>query len=86
VRGKVDSPKFGCKTLHSGEAGFYYGVAVTRRGKIAVYIDSTKPSVDARLETYPSLDAAAAEGTLPEDIYERADAEMDPGYVQELDI
>ena len=70
----------------SGEAGFYYGVALTRRGNVAVYIDSVKPSVDAQLETYASLDAAAAEGTLPEDIYEMADAEMGSDYVQDLDI
>jgi hypothetical protein len=69
----------------AGQDGFYYGVALTRRGNIAVYIDSTKPSESAQLETYPSLDAAAVEG-LPEDIYERAEAAMGPDHVQHLDI
>jgi hypothetical protein len=69
----------------SGEAGFYYGVALTRLGNIAVYIDNVNHSDDARLETHTSLDAAAVEG-LPEDIYEWADDVMDDDYVEELDI
>lgn len=69
----------------AGNAGFYYGVAVTRRGNIAVYIDNTEPSNTARLNTYPSLDAAAAEG-LPEEIYEMAEAKIGPDHVEELDI
>jgi hypothetical protein len=69
----------------AGEAGFYYGVALTKRGNIAVYINSIKPGGDPRLDTYPSLDAAAVEG-LPEDIYEKAEAVMDRDFVEELDI
>ena len=68
----------------AGAAGSYFGVAVTRGGNVAVYIDSTKPSVDARLDTYLSLDAAM-EG-LPRKIYEMARAEIGYDYVEELDI
>lgn len=72
----------------AGEDGFYYGVALTKRGKIAVYIDNANwPSKDARLDTYPSLDGAVVEGGLPEEIYERAEAAMmDLDYIAEWDI
>jgi hypothetical protein len=70
----------------SGEAGFFYGVALTRRGNIAVYIDHVDHHGDARLETFPSLDAAAVEGVVPEEIYEMAEAAIGPDHVEELDI
>ena len=44
-----------------------------------------KPSVDARLESYPSFQAAKEAG-VPNDILARAAAETDVDYVEELDI
>jgi len=65
--------------------GFRGGVALTKRGNIVVYSRSTTTATEARLDTYPSLDAAAAEG-MPENVYQAAKAKMDLDVVEELEI
>ena len=66
--------------------GVYYGVALTRRGNIAVYESSTRQNHDDRLDHYGSFEEAEEAG-VPSDILARAAEELDSGaYVQKLDI
>ncbi len=65
--------------------GSRVGVAYTQRGNIAVYRRDEASNAEVRLDTYPSLDAASADG-LPEDVYQAAKAEMGPDVVEDLDI
>lgn len=67
------------------DAGAYYGVALTRRGNIAVYCAHVNEGFDATLEHYPSFEAAEKAG-WPKDIMAEARSEADPNYVQKLDI
>ncbi len=67
------------------DAGAYYGVASTRRGRIAVYCAHVNERFDATLDTYPSLEAAEA-ADVPKDIINEARRGLDPYYVEELDI
>ncbi|MGH3406435.1 MAG: hypothetical protein ACRDRJ_28630 [Streptosporangiaceae bacterium] len=46
----------------------YYGVAETRKGRIAVYVATTEPRHSPRLADYDTL----AEAHVPEDIRRRA--------------
>jgi hypothetical protein len=66
------------------EAGGYYGVALTQRGNIVVYLQ-----VDVRfppsLKVYDSFEGAEAWG-VPESILSMAAAEIEADYVQKLDI
>ena len=55
-------------TSERGPKGAYYGVAQTRRGRIAVYTGMTNPAWAPRLADYDTL----AEANLPEDIRRRA--------------
>jgi hypothetical protein len=51
-------------TAEHGPKGAYYGVAQTRRGRIAVYTGMSDPRSRPRLADYDTL----AEANLPEDI------------------
>ena len=67
------------------DAGAYYGVALTQRGNIAVYVCHVNDGFAPQLETYDSLDEAEKRG-VPGDIVARAGATMGGGYVRKLDI
>lgn len=67
------------------DAGAYWGVASTRRGKIAVYCAHVNGRFDATLDTYRSLEAAEEDG-VPKDIINEARRGLDPDYVEEWDI
>jgi hypothetical protein len=51
-------------TAEHGPKGAYYGVAQTRRGRIAVYTGMSNPAWRPRLADYDTL----AEANMPEDI------------------
>ena len=71
---------------HHDKKGVYYGVALTRRGNIAVYVSSTQLNHDDRLDHYRSFKEAEQAG-VPSDILARAAEAADPeSYVQKLDI
>jgi hypothetical protein len=55
-------------TAEHGPKGAYYGVAQTRRGRIAVYTGTSNPQWRPRLADYDTL----AEANLPEDIRQLA--------------
>jgi hypothetical protein len=66
--------------------GAYYGVALTRRGNIAVYEGSTRGGHEDVLDHYGSFEEAEEAG-VPSDILARAAEALDPeAYVQKLDI
>ncbi len=67
---------------HYGPRGAYYGVAQTRRGRIAVYTGMTNPAWRPSLQDYETL----AEARMPEDIRRRAAAAMDIREVTHRDI
>jgi hypothetical protein len=67
------------------EAGGAFGVARTKKGKIAVYTYHINRG-QGRLSVYPTFPAAIADG-IPRDIIELAQAEeKGETYVRELDI
>ena len=72
-------------TEASSDAGNYYGVAVTKRGQIAVYCTQVGDYSKAILKTYHTLDAAEGDG-WPKDILAEARRGVDPDYAEELDI
>jgi hypothetical protein len=53
-------------TEPDADAGACYGVAVTKRGKIALYCYHVNARWQPTLEVYDDLDQAVAEGDLPE--------------------
>jgi hypothetical protein len=55
-----------------GDAGAYYGVALTARGRIAVWVGHVNEEWEPRLEVFESIDEAA----LPENIASAANAEL----------
>jgi hypothetical protein len=67
------------------DAGAYYGVALTRRGNIAVYIRHVNDGFAPILKTYGSFEEAESDG-WPGDILAMAASEISDGYVQKLDI
>jgi hypothetical protein len=67
------------------DLGAYYGIALTQRRKVAVYCAHVNDGFDAALEVYSSLDEAEEDG-VPEDIIVAARSELDPNYVEKLDI
>jgi hypothetical protein len=67
------------------DLGAYYGVALTRRGNIAVYIRHVNDGFAPILKTYYSFEQAEEEG-IPGDILAIAASEISDGYVQKLDI
>jgi len=74
------------RTGESGyDAGAYYGVALTQKSNIAVYVRHVNDGFPPSLSTYCSFEEAEGRG-VPEDILARAAAAMDAEYVQDLDI
>ena len=77
------------RTLTAGkDPGAFYGVALTRKGNIAVYTQHVDGDFDPMFETYPSLEAAE-QGGEPGDILTLASFAMGTdyaGYVRKLDI
>ncbi len=67
------------------DAGAYWGVALTRRGKIAVYTAHCNDGFAPMLDVYDSFEKAEEAGE-PSDILAMAAAEMGADYVQKLDI
>jgi len=67
------------------DAGAYYGVALTRRANIAVYIRHVNEGFAPTLKTYASFEEAEEDG-IPGDILAIAASEISDGYVQKLDI
>jgi hypothetical protein len=76
------------RTTEAGyDAGAYWGVALTKRGNIAVYTAHVNDGFDAILTPYGSFEEAEAEG-VPADILGAASVDAGPDYVhvQKLDI
>ncbi len=73
------------RTAEEGyDAGAYWGVALTKRGRIAVYTAHRNERWPASLNDYDSLDQAA--GHVPADILARAAAELGETRVLWRDI
>lgn len=80
------SPGDEVRTSEPGfDAGAYYGVALTEGRNIAVYMAHVNDGFDAELEVYDSLNDAEQDG-IPEDIIVAARGELDPNYVERLNI
>jgi Post-segregation antitoxin CcdA len=73
------------ETRGGSDAGAYWGVALTQRGRIAVYVAHVNDGWPASLNDYPSLDAAANDN-VPEEIIVRAAAELGKTRVLWRDI
>ena len=76
------------RTTEEGyDAGAYYGVALTGRGNIAVYVAHCNAGFDAKLKPYEFFEAAEDDG-IPADILGTASINAGPDYVhvQKLDI
>lgn len=69
-------------TRGGDDAGAYWGVALTKRGRIAVFMAHVNERWPAELTDHNSLDDAG----LPENIHAIAAAELGQDYVQKLDI
>jgi hypothetical protein len=67
------------------DAGAYYGVALTRRGNIAVYSRHVNDGFPPSLDAYGSFEEAEEDG-VPGDILAMAASEISGGYVHKLDI
>jgi hypothetical protein len=67
------------------DAGAYYGVALTRREKIAVYMRHVNDGFPPKLKIYDWFDDAEEDG-IPGDILAIAASEISDDYVQKLDI
>jgi hypothetical protein len=67
------------------DAGAYYGVALTRRGNIAVYVRHVNDGFAPILKKFSTFEEAEDEG-IPGDILATAASEISDGYVQKLDI
>ena len=63
------------ETRGGPDAGAYWGVALTKRGNIAVYVAHVNDGWPARLDDYSNLDAAAEHG-VPEEILAKAAKEL----------
>ena len=74
-------------TEESYDRGAYWGVALTKKGNIAVYTAHCNDGFDATLDSYASFEEAEAAG-VPADILGTASVEAGPDYVhvQKLDI
>jgi Post-segregation antitoxin CcdA len=64
------------------DAGAYWGVALTKRGRIAVYTAHCNDGWPAELHDFDTLD----EAELPDDILAMAKGELGEEYVIRLDI
>jgi hypothetical protein len=71
--------------LDGYDAGAYWGVALTRRGRIAVVTAHCNERWPADLKVYETLDAAEEDG-VPADILALAGAELGQDRVIRLDI
>ncbi len=71
--------------LPGHDPGAYYGVALTRRGNLAVYSQHCNQSFAPVLETFNSFEEAEKAG-WPGDVLAMAGAELGYDYVQKLDI
>ena len=67
------------------DAGAYYGVALTQKGNIAVYIRHVNDGFAPVLDVYRSLEEAAENG-VPGDILAMAGVDLGHGRVRKLDI
>ena len=63
-----------------------YGVALTQRGNIAVYIRHVNDGFAPRLRTYRTFEEAEKGFGMPGDILAMAASEISDGYVQKLEI
>jgi hypothetical protein len=73
------------ETRAGNDAGAYWGIALTRRGRIAVYTAHVNERWPASLSDYDSLNAAA-DDDVPEEIIARAAAELGETRVLWRDI
>ena len=73
------------KTQAGLEEGAYWGVALTKRGRIAVYRAHVNDEWPASLSDYDTLDNAIADD-LPEEIIARARKALGDGHVIWRDI
>ena len=67
------------------DAGAFYGVALTKRGNIAVVSEHCNGAWGPYLKTYADFEEAERDN-VPSDILAMASAEMGADYVQKLDI
>ncbi len=84
----VEPDPYETRTTEEGyDAGGYYGVALTKRGNIAVYTAHVNDGFDAILTPYGSFEEAEADG-VPADILGAASVDAGPDYVhvQKMDI
>lgn len=82
----VDPDRDETRSAEEGQdAGAYWGVALTQRGRVAVYTAHCNERWSASLNDYDSLDQAADNGT-PADIIARAAAELGETRVLWRDI
>ncbi len=68
----------------SWDAGAYWGVAATQKGRIAVYTAHCNEGFPGQLEDFDALEDAHDQ--LPENIYAQAAAALGEDYVIMLDI
>ncbi len=73
------------ETRGGSDAGAYWGVALTRRGRIAVYVAHCNENWPAKLTVYDSLDEAQEDG-VPGEVLVAAAADLDEDFTIELDI
>jgi hypothetical protein len=69
----------------TNEMGYYWGVALTRNGQIAVYVQHVNDFRPPELLVYPSLNAAEADG-VPPGLLAVAAQELGQSRPIELDI
>jgi hypothetical protein len=82
----VEPDPYGTRTTEPHyDAGAYWGVALTKRGNVAVWCGHVNDGFDATLDHYRSFEQAEEDG-VPGDILAMAAAEIHDGYVQKLDI
>lgn len=67
------------------DGGAFYGVALTKKGRLAIVSEHCNGGWGPELRTYDSFEKAEREG-VPADILARAAANVGNGYVQKLDI
>jgi hypothetical protein len=70
----------------SNDWGYYWGVALTRNGQIAVYVQQVNERQPPELHVYPSLDDAEAAAAMPPNVLAVAAQELGQTRPIELDI
>ncbi len=86
----VEKAFFGTWLVHadpdvSNDRGYYFGVALTRRSQIAVYVQHINEMQPPELLVYSSLDEAEDDG-VPQDVLAAAGRELGESRPIELDI